>query len=111
MIIKPAYLSFPFGGNLPVARIVFSDGNESVPLVTKRQALELGESLLGISLDEFEWFAIKEQIHASELTSKSKELEEFASHFSIQMEDFRREMEKFLKEMKKNEGDGEDWKD
>jgi hypothetical protein len=110
MIYKTAYLGYPFEGNRAIARIIFSNGTESQPLVTKRQALEVGESLLGIFLDEAEWLVVKEQIHASELIDKSQELEELVCRLSIQIEDFARSMERFLREMRNQDDKGEDWK-
>lgn len=110
MIIKSAYLGYPVSGTVNIACIVFSDGSESLLLITKRQALECAETFEGISLDGFELKALKEQIHKSELIDKSKELEEFASSMTVQMDQLRRRVEAFVNDIKNHDGDSERWK-
>lgn len=111
MIIKSAYLSFPIEGNILVARIIFKDETESRLLITKRQALEVGEALLGISLDEFEWLAVKSQIHASNMINRSSDLEEIVTKIDILTEDTRRILEMNLRELFGRDDEGDEWKD
>lgn len=72
-IIRSAYLKVEQG---IVATIVFSNGNKSQTLVTKRQALEIGEGFVGISLSDEEWLIIRQQIHGSSLLERNAQPEE-----------------------------------
>lgn len=57
-IIKPAYLKIH--PEFPMARIIYANGGESQTLATKRQALEIGEGLLGADvITAHEWCAIR----------------------------------------------------
>lgn len=110
MIIPSAYLAYPEPGNPYIARLVFSDATKSSLLVTKRQALETAEAFFGISLDEFELRAIKEQIHGSQLIDKSKELEEFSSHTAIQFDELSRRINALLEQFKRCDDDENKWR-
>lgn len=91
-----------------LAFIVFSDGSKSIVLPTKRRALEIGESMLGIKIDEFEWRAIRRQIHDSTLIDKNTALEQACDELQNNLEELKRMIEKVLKKIDHDHGD--DWK-
>lgn len=108
IIIKSGYLKM--NHQSLVAVIVFGNGGQTQTLVTKRQALEIGEAHVGVSITDEEWLAIKEQIHASPLVDRNKSLEEACNEFQNDLEELKRRIELFIKHQKKLDGEGEDWK-
>lgn len=93
-----------------IGRIVFADGGKTQYLVTKRQALEIGESLVGISISEDEWCAIREQIHASDLLSKHAQLEESANRSQAQLSELKRMIDRARREIEKRLSESDWWK-
>ncbi len=107
-LIKSGYLKM--NPLFPVAVIVFSNGGQSQMLITKRQALEIGEGLVDINITKEEWFAIREQIHASNLISRDKTLEDNCNQLQNDLGELRRRLELFIAHQKKIDGEGEEWK-
>ncbi|MDD5318337.1 MAG: hypothetical protein PHF79_00745 [Candidatus Pacebacteria bacterium] len=110
LIVRSGYFEVEGGVQGLMARIVSSDGTKTGWLVTKRQALETGEALIGIGITDLEWLAIKEQVHASSLISHDAELEEFATKSQIALDELKRRVEALVKSLKKDEDEGGWWK-
>jgi len=100
MAKKAAYFEMSVVGH--VGSIFTRDGNETQPLITKKQALTIGEALIGISITEKEWETVKEEILASPLIDDDPALEawanEFSGHVSEQIRNgtFKKMLENFL---------------
>lgn len=95
-LFKPAYICFEPKEKL-VARIIYPDGTRSMYLVTKRQALEVAESQLGINLTIQELNFIKEQIHSSEMIDHNLRLEEITSNIQSEIEEIKHKIEEAQK--------------
>jgi hypothetical protein len=106
MIYKSGYFEVHESGAF--GKIVFSDGNSTQRLVTKSQALEIGEGFVGITIEPDEWKIIRAQIHASSLISHNEELEEFCSTCEGSLQ----ELKNKIREIEKNQRkiDGDEWK-
>jgi len=90
--------------------IVCSNGKESQQLVTKRQALEIGEGLVDLLITDTEWLAIKEQIHSSPLLDKSTQLEEAVNSLQGKVDEILRLVRTIIDQERKKRDEGEDWK-
>jgi len=89
---------------------VYSNGNKSQALVTKRQAIEIGENMVGICITEHEWLAISEQIHGSSLPDKDAVLERMCNQLQGDLEELKHQIEKFMRLEKRHDDEGEEWK-
>ena len=108
VIVKSGYLETSPRSLL--VRIVYSNGNKSQALATKRQAIEIGENMVGICITEHEWLAIREQIHGSSLPNKDTVLEHMCNKLQGDLEGLKRQIEKFMRLEKRQYNDGEEWK-
>jgi len=102
---------FKMNPKFRAARIIYSNGNESQTLVTKRQALEIGESMIGICVTYNEWLAIREQIHASNLPDKDSILEHMCNEMQGDLDELKHQIERSIRFEKRNDNDGDEWKD
>ena len=94
-IVRSGFLAIDPCGKF--ARIVFSNGGRTGVLVTKRQALEAGEAMLGLTITEDEWLIIKQQICDSDLLDKHAELERAVAELEGNLDELRRRVGEVLK--------------
>jgi hypothetical protein len=80
-----------------IGQIVFQDGNKTMFLVTKRQALDIAEGQLGVGLFEDEYKIIKQQIIDSNLIDKDEELERISRDVQNSLDELKRKIENFFK--------------
>lgn len=95
----------------PMAEIVYSNGNKSQTLVTKRQALEIGEAMRDVGvISPEEWLAIRQQIHACGLMDRDRVIEDMSNQLQGNLEELRRQIEKFNWLQKRQDDEGDEWK-
>jgi hypothetical protein len=95
----------------PMAKIVFSNNNESQVLATKRQALEIGEAMRDAgNITPEEWLVIRQQIHESDLPDKDRVIEDMTNQLQGDLEELRRQIEKFNRLQKHRDDEGDGWK-
>lgn len=97
---KTAKFWSPYQGNEALGRFVFGDGSMSRLVITKRQALEVGEVFVGISMTSKEWEVVKKQVKESKLVVKSPGLETFITDVEVVIRDNTRHLLKVMKKKK-----------
>lgn len=103
---KSAHLEVIFNGML--AQIVFSNGQKSRPFITKHQALEKGELLIGEQISAKEWAAIEQQIEDSPLFTRNQGLEDYCDHKQDNIASLEHTLKQFIEQ---EEREGEKWKE
>jgi hypothetical protein len=96
MILKSSF--FEVIADSRIGQIVFPDGNKTMFLVTKRQALDIAEGQLGVGLFEDEYKIIVQQIIASNLIEKNSELENISRELQGSLDELKRKVENLFKE-------------
>jgi DNA-binding transcriptional regulator GbsR (MarR family) len=103
--IQSARLEVIFDGML--AQIVFSSGEKSRVFITKNQALQHAELLIGEKITVKEWCMIASQIENSPLFEENKGLEDYCDQMQSDLESLIRTLRKYINQ---EENEGEEWK-